>query len=233
MKKIILSPPFSNVYRNKNCTNIIGTYTADKRKGLHRVLTTLRPTKNGWYNKVGLRNPGIENIKCKESDIVSIHLFSKEDWYKVYDVLSNISIDGLEINISCPNVDKTFLNQEVLDQALKAFNNVFVKVPNGCEYNDVINLYEKGINNFHISNTRKTKYGGLSGTNLVYNNISLIKSLKRDLKDNINIIGGGGIYDLNIARLYKESGADYLSLSTVLLNPIKTKKLIKEINEEF
>ena len=233
MKKIILSPPFSNICRNENCTNIIGTYTANKRKGLYRVLTTLRPAKNGWYNKVGLRNPGIENIKYKESDIVSIHLFNKEDWHKIYEVLSNINIDGIEINISCPNVDKTFLNQEILDQALKTFKNVFVKLSNGYEYRDVIHLYERGINSFHISNTMKTSSGGLSGISLVYNNISLIKSLKRDLKSDIRIIGGGGIYDLNIARLYKESGADYLSLSTVLLNPIKTKKLIKEINEEF
>tara|TARA_Y100001958_G_C21060860_1_gene423695 strand:+ start:175 stop:876 length:702 start_codon:yes stop_codon:yes gene_type:complete len=233
MKKIILSPPFSNIYRNENCTNIVGTYTANKRKGLHRVFTTLKPTKNGWYNKVGLRNPGIKNIKCKESDIVSIHLFSKEDWYKIYEVLSSIDINGIEINISCPNVNKTFLNQEILDQALKTFKNVFVKISNGYEYRDAIKLYESGINRFHISNTMKTSSGGLSGISLVYNNISLIKSLKRDLKSDIRVIGGGGIYDLNIARLYKEAGADYLSLSTVLLNPIKSKKLIKEIHEEF
>ncbi len=233
MKKIILSPPFSNFYRNENCTNIIGTYTANKRRGLHRVLTTLRPTKNGWYNKVGLRNPGIEKIKYKKSDIVSIHLFTKDDWYKVYNVLASLEISGIEINISCPNVDKTFLNQEILDQALKTFKNVFVKLSNGYEYRDVINLYERGINSFHISNTMKTSRGGLSGINLVYNNISLIKSLKRELKSDIRVIGGGGIYDLNIARLYKEAGSDYLSLSTILLNPIKSKKLIKEIHEEF
>ena len=46
---ILLSPPFSNIYPDlKNTHRIVGTYTLNKRKGLHRVITTLRKTKKGW-----------------------------------------------------------------------------------------------------------------------------------------------------------------------------------------
>ena len=45
MEKIILSPPFSNIYPNiKGCTRIVGTYTLNRRRGMNRVLTTLRKT---------------------------------------------------------------------------------------------------------------------------------------------------------------------------------------------
>jgi hypothetical protein len=63
MKKLIFSPPFSNIFNFKSMTRIVGTYTARPRRGLWRVLTTLRKTKGGWYNRVGLRNPGIARIR--------------------------------------------------------------------------------------------------------------------------------------------------------------------------
>ena len=63
INKVILSPPFSNIYPNiKGTTRIVGTYTLHKRKGMYRVLTTLRKTKFGWLNRVGLRNPGIRKF---------------------------------------------------------------------------------------------------------------------------------------------------------------------------
>ena len=71
MEKIILSPPFSNIYPNiKGCTRITGTYTLNRRRGMHRVLTTIRKTENGWLNSVGLRNPGIEKYNKKNARIL-------------------------------------------------------------------------------------------------------------------------------------------------------------------
>ena len=86
---------------------------------------------------------------------------------------------------------------------------------------------------FHISNSSKTPYGGLSGTSLVYNNTRLIKRVKKELGDNVKVIGGGGIYNTEIAEMYLSVGSDYLSLSTALLKPFKLKRLINDINERF
>jgi dihydroorotate dehydrogenase len=68
---------------------------------------------------------------------------------------------------------------------------------------------------------------------LVYNNTRLIKRVKKELGDNIKVIGGGGIYNTEIADMYLSVGSDYLSLSTALLSPFKLKRLINDINERF
>ena len=235
MKKIIISPPFSNIYRNENCTNIIGTYTAEKRKGLHRVITTLRPTKGGWYNNVGLRNPGIKNLhkKFKENDIVSVYIEGLNDYQYVFEVLSQLKVRDIELNVSCPNYKEPKIHNSIILYCLSNFRNVSLKVPHGVEYNFISKFYDSGISLFHISNSSKTPYGALSGKYLVYNNVQLIRRVKKELQNNVKIIGGGGIYNLEIANIYIDVGADFLSLSTALLKPFKIKDLISELHERF
>ena len=235
MKKIILSPPFSNIYRNKLCSNIVGTYTSKKRRGLHRVITTLRPTKGGWFNQVGLRNPGIKSLykKFKKGDIVSVYLENIKDWDIIFTSLQDLNVDSIELNISCPNHIESGINQTIVNEAVNNFKTVSVKIPHGVSFKFVNKFYNSGISLFHISNSSKTPYGGLSGTSLVYNNTRLIKQVKRDLKGNVKVIGGGGIYNSEIADMYLQAGADYLSLSTALLSPFKLKRLINDINERF
>ena len=235
MKKIILSPPFSNIYRNKLCSNIVGTYTAKKRSGLHRVITTLRPTKGGWYNQVGLRNPGIKNLhkKYQENDIISVYFENIKDWDIIFNSLQDLNVDSIELNISCPNHIESGINQTIINEAVNNFKTVSVKIPHGVNFKFVDKFYNSGISLFHISNASKTPHGGLSGTSLVYNNTRLIKQVKRNLSDNVKVIGGGGIYNVEIANMYLTAGADYLSLSTALLNPFKIKRLINDINERF
>ncbi|MDE5016691.1 diguanylate cyclase, partial [Francisella tularensis subsp. holarctica] len=43
----------------------------------------------------------------------------------------------------------------------------------------------------------------------------------------IKIIGGCGIYTLYDAKKYIEEGADHISLSSIMFNPIRGKKLVK------
>ena len=235
MKKIILSPPFSNIYRNDLCSNVIGTYTSKKRRGLHRVITTLRPTKGGWFNKVGLRNPGIKSLykKYKEGDIVSVYFENISDWDIIFTSLQDLNVDSLELNISCPNHIESGINQTIINEAVNNFKTVSVKIPHGANFKFINKFYNRGISLFHISNASKTSYGGLSGKSLVYNNTRLIKQVKRNLSDSVKVIGGGGIYNVEIADLYLLAGADYLSLSTALLNPFKLKRLINDIDKRF
>ena len=56
-----ISAPFGNYLKFKNAVSVTGTWTYKPRPGLFKqVVKTLRYTRNGWRNKIGLRNRGIE-----------------------------------------------------------------------------------------------------------------------------------------------------------------------------
>ena len=225
MQKIILSPPFSNISFYSNVTKIVGSYTLKPRRGLWRVLTTLRFTKLGIINRVGLRNPGID--KCKDKpNIVSIAALKLGDWDLLLDKLSSYkNILGVEFNISCPNASVLGLTSKIIERANSLFDVVIVKVPNLISLKEIDDLMTLGDFILHISNTRKLKSGGLSGSLLMRDNINRIKYVKR--VSSRAVIAGGGIYSLSDIYTYRNAGADYFSLSTVLLNPFKTKRIIK------
>ena len=234
INKIILSPPFSNIYPDiKGTTKIIGTYTKEKRFGLHRVLTTLRYKNKSFYNNVGLKNPGIDKAKSNKSKIISVSLLNKNDWFYIREVLSkNVKMLGIEFNISCPNASVQNINKYILEDAKKITKNVIIKMPHGIhiQYDQVQKYVDIGCNFFHISNTQKTKYGAMSGRKLKNNNLSLIYKLKLK-EENFKIIGGGGIYNIDDINDYKTAGADFFSLSTALLNPYNVYKIINYMSQ--
>ena len=228
MKKILLSPPFSNLYTNIDCTNIIGSYTLHKRPGLHRVLTTLKPTSTGWLNNVGLRNPGISNIRYKKDSILSLFLFDDNDWLSILPLIKKYNFLGIEFNISCPNVNQYYINPSIIKEASSIWNYISIKFPHNPHKSLLYKYFDtKAI--YHISNTKKTDRGALSGLSLVNQNLSTIKEIKA-FNSEIDIIGGGGVYNATIALEYLQAGAKYISLSTALINPFKINKLIKKIN---
>jgi dihydroorotate dehydrogenase len=226
MKKLIFSPPFSNIFNFKSMTRIVGTYTARRRRGLWRVLTTLRKTKGGWYNRVGLRNPGIARIR-HPNEIVAISLLADEDWPYRHDKMLEQGVKKIELNISCPNAHVSLLNKKIISQAVENYD-VILKMPHGSALEDVERYYDQGVVYFHISNTKSTSRGALSGIALIPPNIKLIRQIKSK-NEKIKIIGGGGIYDVETLKLYERAGADHFSLSTAILNPIKFYKIIKNI----
>ena len=228
MKRILLSPPFSNLYTNINCTNIIGSYTLNKRPGLHRVLTTLKPTSTGWLNNVGLRNPGISNIRYKKDSILSLFLFDDNDWLFILPLIKKYNFLGVEFNISCPNVDQYYIDPSIIKEASSIWNYVSIKFPHN-PHKSLLYKYFDTKSIYHISNTKKTDKGALSGLSLVNQNLFTIKEIK-SFNSEIDIIGGGGIYNTSIALEYLQAGAKYISLSTALINPFKINKLIKKIN---
>ena len=233
MKKILISPPFSNILPSTKAFDlIIGTYTLKRRKGLHRVITTLKKTKSGWLNSVGLRNPGIRNLKKKNS-IVSVSLRHISDWEFFKKVLINkskkLNILGIEFNVSCPNLQTYNVNNEVVKEAKDIFKTVILKLPHDCSEKELDFYVSLEADYLHVSNAQKTKKGALSGTSLVEKNINSIKYIKENYRQ--RVIAGGGIYNFNHFLLYKEAGADAFSLSTSLLRPIKSYKLIKKMSQ--
>jgi len=231
MEKIILSPPFSNVYPNiKGCTRIVGTYTLNRRRGMHRILTTLRKTEDGWLNSVGLRNPGIKKYN-KKNAIVSIAMQDILEWPSFFKILKNkkqkYNILGIEFNVSCPNHSISNITNEIVKEAKSEFNYVIVKIPHKTPHHLLDKFCNLNIDIIHVSNSKKTKYGALSGKNLMLQNMLDIIYIKKKFS-NKKVLAGGGIYSYEDLKKYQDVGADYFSLSTSLINPFSTYNIIKK-----
>ena len=82
MKKFIAAP-FGNYIKTKNTISVSGSWTIEKRTGrIIQIAKTLRYTKRGWVNKIGLRNPGLNIglVKHKEDEVFSIAGIERNDW---------------------------------------------------------------------------------------------------------------------------------------------------------
>lgn len=231
MKKIVFSPPFSNIsprFYSIDC--IVGTYTLKRRKGLHRVITTLRKIKNGWINNVGLKNPGITRFKKKDV-YVSISLEKESEWIFFKKILKNkkkkYRIKGIEFNISCPNHKVSNVSHETISDAKKIFKTVIIKLPHNINKSQVKDFISLEADYLHISNSKKTDIGAKSGKDLIENNVKIIKFIK--MFSDQKVIAGGGIYSFKDFIKYKDAGADVFSLSTRIINPIKTYFLVKKM----
>ena len=215
----------SNLIHIKGTSRILGSYTLEPRPGLYRNITTLRKTKGGWYNNVGLRNPGVSKFNKKA--IISLAGFSVNHFMSMLEIISgNPNVEGVEFNISCPNADIVHINSEVLNLANQLFDTVIIKVPHRLYLNSLIEIADMGKCILHISNSEKTYKGALSGLSLVDVNLRSIYDLKA-VRPDLKVIGGGGIYSVDILKEYQAAGADYFSLSTVLFNAYATYKILK------
>ena len=123
-----ISAPFGNYINagKKNVLSVIGTYTIDPRPGrLTQILKTLRYSfkSQSWYNSLGLRNPGIKSLKfpLKSNQILSISAIEPNDWRRLHESIpQNIP---LELNISCPNIEKDYYNIDAKELTNLILNN--------------------------------------------------------------------------------------------------------------
>jgi dihydroorotate dehydrogenase len=234
MKKIIISPPFGNYLNLDWATSVKGTYTLEKRGGLIKnTLKTFRPYYNGWINNIGLRNKGIRNVEFDiEDNIYSITGFHTDDWLEIGRFIPAGAT--VEMNISCPNVEFDSKFQDNIIQNIEFFSNwtlgenLIVKLPFNSD-SDFVSALPKNVS-VHISNTKPSLRGGISGPSLIRTNCETISRI-RDKNKHLTIIGGGGIYSLDILRMYEDAGADKFSLSTIFMNPIKNWGEINKIKE--
>lgn len=240
MKDVILSPPIGSWLKLSWATSVVGTFTYRKRQGKWlQGLKTIRSTNGGWVNKVGLKNPGLENpdmiykiIKLKDS-IISIHGFSYDEWlllcnWFLKDVLRHLT---LELNVSCPNVITTEVDPRIFEMFSTQFENVIVKLPpNNIDI--FRSAYANGIRSFHCCNTLPTNKGGESGSVLKPFSLKMIEQIRKEV-DDVNIIGGGGIYTPTDIDDYLLAGADKISLSTVFFTPWKVLPLKRKIEELY
>lgn len=235
LKNIIISPPFGTYVRFKDTSSVLGSFTVERRTGLIKqcIKTIRKIDKNAWRNKIGLRNPGLANGKVpkRTQDIISLAAMEVSDWQKFANILKMPRFDGcnnIEINIGCPNASIADFPVELAH--LFADKNVNIKMPPTIDHNAKIKEYlAVGFNTFHLCNTLPTEKGGVSGYPLQEYSLKAIKAARAEFGDAISIIGGGGVYTLEDAKKYLEAGADHLSMSSIMFNPFKGRKLVKEV----
>lgn len=225
-----ISAPFGNYlqYTNflsgKPIVSVTGTFTVKPRSGLvKQIIKTLRYTRTGWRNKLGLRNPGIFKglDNTAPHNVMSIASLEPNDWRILYEAVpKNMSV---ELNISCPNVDahpdltKSFAKDER--------KWCIVKVPPTITNKQIDKIVKLGYNQIHASNTVPTAKGGLSGDVIVPHTLRILEYIK-STHPHVEVIAGGGVKDKASANRYIDAGADHISLGTVCFTPWKLKGIV-------
>ena len=106
-----ISAPFGNYIKPSHCIPVIGTYTLKPRGNrLVAIAKTLRYNKQleGWTNRLGLPNPGLDvalkKIQPSKGEILSVAQVEKDDFVLINSRIW--SLQSLEVNLSCPNISE-------------------------------------------------------------------------------------------------------------------------------
>ena len=208
---------------------------------------TIVQTECGLLNAMGLPNSGINHFK-EEMDklkkievptIISIYGFSPEEFCNVAETAVKIGADALELNVSCPHIEKAgaeigcdpiLLAKIVKDVKKIVKKPIIVKLtPNVTNISDLAKTVEKaGADAITAVNTFKAmaidtetnrpilanKYGGLSGPAIKPMAIRCVYDIYRSV--DIPIIGCGGISSWQDAVEFMLAGASAVQIGTAI-----------------
>ena len=224
--KTFIAAPFGNYIKTRQSISVTGSWTVDRRTGrLIQIARTLRYTKRGWVNKIGLRNPGVESgiKKYKQSDVFSIAGIEKDDWKTFNKIIPDDF--NLEINMSCPNIDKHYTNgiEDFTPDSRTWFIGKISPTTTFKELEHYIKFF--GFKQIHACNTLPVSDGGLSGKELIPYTTKFIKHINDNYPE-VETIAGGGVYSKKDIEYYRDIGANHISLGTVCFNPLKLRKLL-------
>jgi dihydroorotate dehydrogenase (NAD+) catalytic subunit len=201
----------------------------------------------GLLNAMGLPNPGINHFgeeltELKNAEIptvVSIYGFSSEDFAKVAETAVNLGADALELNVSCPHVEKagaeigcdaSLLADVVKEVKKRVSKPVFVKLtPNVADVSEMARFaVEAGADVITAVNTVKAmaieietgrpilanKFGGLSGPAMKPIAVRAVYSVYRAV--DVPVIGCGGITSWQDAVEFMLAGASAIQIGTAI-----------------
>lgn len=224
-----ISPPFGNYINLPYTTSIKGSFTLNERPGLlSQIFKTLRYSykQNGWINKIGLRNKGIDWAISKYNSksifntykysVISIAIMKESEIDKFLEKIPKNM--NLELNISCPNTDEKLIQNNLHKFLNKNRKWCSIKLSPNTNIELIDEFYKQGFRKFHCCNTIPISRGGLSGISLIPYVNKLTKQIKTKYPD-CEVISGGGIRNFETLQNYLDSGADHFSLSTLLFNP--------------
>ncbi len=239
-----IAAPFGNYLNYKesevfhNCISVTGTWTLKYRAGwfkrFWKIVATLRYDSklNGWVNQLGLPNKGlVYGLKnTSSSEVLSIAAIENDDWIKIKDMIEDDM--SIEFNLSCPNVEDT---KKIWGDLSYFFDSNkrkwrIAKVSPLITLEQIQFLIEKiGFNQLHLCNTLPIHgRGGLSGPALKPHVLKLIKIIRTNWGDDIEIVAGGGVRNEIDKVDYLSAGANHISLGTLCFKPWKVKNLISK-----
>lgn len=220
-------------------------------------------TSCGMLNSIGLQNVGLkEFLKTKlpyirrydTKLIVNILGNTIQEYVKLAEALDDAGVDGIELNVSCPNVkrggmvfgtDKKMMGKLIQKVRASVRNSVFITKlsPNVSNIQESAKIAEdSGSDTISLINTipamaidiktRKPKLanitGGLSGPAIKPIAVRMVYEAYNAVK--IPIIGMGGIMNAEDAIEFMLAGASAVAVGTAnFVNPIATLDIINEI----
>ena len=135
---------------------------------------------------------------------MSIAAIEKNDWNVFLELIPDYV--NLEINLSCPNVDKVGVDYKTLSKFYDAFWNnkrqwCIAKISPLSTEDEIKRLIDIGFGQIHCSNTLPVTGGGLSGKELINYTTKHIDYIKTNYPS-VKIIAGGGINHIDIVNYY-------------------------------
>jgi dihydroorotate dehydrogenase (NAD+) catalytic subunit len=208
---------------------------------------TVVQTDCGLLNAMGLPNPGISHFKeemkqlktIQAPNILSIYGSSSEEFVIVAEIAVKIGADALELNVSCPHVEKAgaeigcdpLLVTEIVKEVKKHVNvPVIVKLtPNVTNIGEIAKAAEDaGADAITAINTVKAiaidaetgrpilanKFGGLSGPAIKPIALRCVYDVYRSV--DVPVIGCGGISNWQDAVEFILAGASAVQIGTAI-----------------
>lgn len=159
-----------------------------------------------YWNRVGLKNPGIANVPLPPLPNLRLSLYSpsERDWITLIREANDLPVQSFEFNLSCPNafIPERIDVQRLIDIAAKP---VFVKIRAGQlpdPMDDVAGLI--------CGNSIPCVGGGLSGAVARYFNLALT----RQMAWGYSVTGCGGIRSESDAEEYFRAGATKIQIGS-------------------
>ena len=219
---------------------------------------------SGMLNSIGLQNPGVEYFaqndlpflrKFDTAVIVNACGSTVEEYVELCKILNTLDIDGVELNLSCPNVkagcmafgnsyegvrEITSKVRKVLDKPLivKLTPNVtdIASIAKGAEDGgaDAVSLINTLLGMSIDIDKRKpilaNNTGGLSGPAIKPVAVRMVYQVSRAV--NIPILGMGGIVDVKDAIEFILAGATAISIGAGnFIDPYTSVNTVKGIEE--
>lgn len=220
-------------------------------------------TSCGMLNSIGLQNVGLKEFlktklpyvrKYDTKLIVNILGNTLQEYLKLSEALDDAGVDGIELNVSCPNVkkggivfgtDKKMLGKLILKVKASIKNSLLITKlsPNVSDMKEFARIAEEsGSDAISLINTipgmaidirtKKPKIeniiGGLSGPAIKPIAVRMVYESYRAVK--IPIIGMGGIMNSEDAVEFMLAGATAVAIGTAnFVNPMATLAIIRGI----
>lgn len=220
-------------------------------------------TSCGMLNSIGLQNVGLKEFlktklpyvrKFDTKLIVNILGNTLQEYVKLSEALDNAGVDGIEVNVSCPNVkkggivfgtDKKMLGKLILKVRASVKNSLLITKfsPNVSNIQEFARIAEEsGSDAISLINTvpgmaidiktRRPKLanitGGLSGPAIKPIAVRAVYEAYKAVK--IPIIGIGGIMNSEDVIEFMLAGATAVAVGTAnFVNPLVTLDIIKGI----